>query len=43
MARTKGRGLAPLSKAAGKEKRQQIKDVKAALKSKGSEGVRVKK
>ncbi len=38
-----GGALAPLSKAAGEEKRQQIKDAKAALKSKGSEGVRVKK
>ena len=42
MARTKGKGLAPLSKSAGEEKRKQIKQAKAALKSRGTGGVRVK-
>jgi hypothetical protein len=42
MARAKGKSLAPLSSRAGKEKRQQIKQVKATLKSKGTGGVRVK-
>lgn len=42
MARAKGKSLAPLSSRASEEKKQQIKAAKAALKSKGAGGVRVK-